>query len=371
MAKNDNYLKNELDSMVRADPTVFAFLQEATLDGIWYWDLEAPENEWMSPEFWELFGYDPAEKRHLVSEWQDIIDPEDLEVAKDNLAKHIADSNHPYDQIVRYRHQDGSTVWVRCRGIAIRDGAGNAIRLLGAHNDVTALKRFEIELIEKQQALQNALEAAETLTAEKMRAEEALQRAYAELEQRVADRTVELSQSNAALKEEIVERKQVEEILRQQREELAHVTRIGMLGEISASFAHELNQPLAAILTNAQVLKRQINAEPTGLDDASEAISDVINDARRAGEVIKRLRTLLKHGEHEVEVVDINQLVNEVAQLMNSEIIIKQAALTMELAPDLPAVSADRVQLQQILLNFLSNAFDAMGGGSTLSIDIS
>ena len=67
MAKNDNYLKNELDSMVRADPTIFAFLQEATLDGIWYWDLEAPENEWMSPEFWELFGCDPAEKRHLVS----------------------------------------------------------------------------------------------------------------------------------------------------------------------------------------------------------------------------------------------------------------------------------------------------------------
>ena len=76
------------------------------------------------------------------------VDPGDLEVAKDNLAKHIADSNHPYDQLVRYRHQDGSTVWVRCRGIAIRDGAGNAIRLLGAHNDVTALKRFEIELIE-------------------------------------------------------------------------------------------------------------------------------------------------------------------------------------------------------------------------------
>ncbi len=150
------------------------------------------------------------------------------------------------------------------------------------------------------------------------------------------------------------------ETARQSREELAHVARVGMLGEISASLAHELNQPLAAILTNAQVLKRQFDAEATGIDDASETVSDVIDDARRASEVIKRLRRLLKHGEHEVEVVDINQLVTEVGQLLNSEIIIKQIALTMELAPDLPAVSADRVQLQQILLNLLSNAFDAM-----------
>ncbi len=146
------------------------------------------------------------------------------------------------------------------------------------------------------------------------------------------------------------------------REELAHVTRIGMLGEISASLAHELNQPLTAILTNAQVLKRQMDADQPGLDGASEVVSDVIDDARRAGEVIKRLKALLKRGQHKVDVIDINQLVTGVGQLLSSEIIIKQIALTIELAPDLPAVSADRVQLQQILLNLLSNAFDAMEG---------
>ncbi len=150
------------------------------------------------------------------------------------------------------------------------------------------------------------------------------------------------------------------ETARQSREELERMDRVGILGEISASMAHELNQPLAAILTNAQVLKRQIDADPTRLDDASEAVSDVIDDARRASEVIQRLKTLLKPGERKLEVVDINQLVTQAVQLLNSEIVIRQISLTIESAPDLPAVSGDRVQFLQILLNLATNAFDAM-----------
>ncbi len=150
------------------------------------------------------------------------------------------------------------------------------------------------------------------------------------------------------------------ETARQSREELERMDRVGILGEISASMAHELNQPLAAILTNAQVLKRQIDADPTRLDDASEAVSDVIDDARRASEVIQRLKTLLKPGERKLEVVDINQLVTQAVQLLNSEIVIRQISLTIEPAPDLPAVSGDRVQFLQILLNLATNAFDAM-----------
>jgi two-component system sensor kinase FixL len=150
------------------------------------------------------------------------------------------------------------------------------------------------------------------------------------------------------------------ETAQRSREELEHMNRVGILGEISASMAHELNQPLTAILTNAQVLKRQIDADPTRLDDASEAVSDVIDDARRASEVIQRLKTLLQPGERKLEVVDINQLVTQAAQLLNSEIVIRQISLTIEPAPDLPAVFGDRVQFLQILLNLATNAFDAM-----------
>lgn len=135
-----NYLKNELYDLIKKDPKIFDFLQSGSLDGIWYWDLDNPEQEWMSEGFWEVLGIDPTTKQHLSSEWQDLIFKEDLEVALENFNKHCENPDHPYDQMVRYRHSDGSTVWVRCRGIAIRDETGKPIRMLGAHNNVTSLK---------------------------------------------------------------------------------------------------------------------------------------------------------------------------------------------------------------------------------------
>lgn len=141
-----HYLERELYELVRTDPRIFDFLQEKSLDGIWYWDLEHPEREWMSPRFWELLGYDPEEKRHDPAEWQAIIDPEHLTIALDNFRNHLEDPTHPYDQIVRYTHKDGSDVWVRCRGMAIRNNEGTPIRMLGAHNDLSELKRTSRDL---------------------------------------------------------------------------------------------------------------------------------------------------------------------------------------------------------------------------------
>ena len=151
MADKKNYLQKELYHLVREDQSIFEFIQQGSLDGLWYWDLEKPENEWMSPQFWATLGYDPQDKKHLASEWQDLIHPDDLKVALDNFHKHCADPHHPYDQIVRYRHKDGSTVWVRCRGIAIRDKAGKPIRMLGAHIDLTAQKNAEQALRESEE----------------------------------------------------------------------------------------------------------------------------------------------------------------------------------------------------------------------------
>jgi PAS domain S-box-containing protein len=138
-----NYLEDELETLIRREPEIWRFIREASLDGVWYWDLENPDQEYMSPEFWRVFGFAPQEKKHLASEWQDLIHPDDLETAKENLARHIAYPDHPYDQVVRYKTKTGDMAWVRCRGIAIRDDTGKAIRLLGAHNDITALKKKE------------------------------------------------------------------------------------------------------------------------------------------------------------------------------------------------------------------------------------
>lgn len=140
---NQNYLKKELYQLIKDETSIFEFIQEGSLDGIWYRDLENTDNEWMSPGFWKTLGYDPADKRHLTSEWQNIIFQDDLRTALDNFNKHCADPNHPYDQIVRYRHFNGSTIWIRCRGIAIRDENGKPIRMLGAHTNVTEIKEKE------------------------------------------------------------------------------------------------------------------------------------------------------------------------------------------------------------------------------------
>ncbi|MFK7837990.1 MAG: ATP-binding protein [Sulfitobacter sp.] len=157
--KETHYLKAELDELFRTDSAIWAFVQQGSLDGVWYWDLEHPEQEWMSPEMWRLFGIDPSTKRHDPAEWQDMIFEDDLAVALENFQKHCDDPSHPYDQTVRYRHVDGSTVWVRCRGIAIRDAAGNPIRMLGAHNDLTATKQAELDA-------RTSVEAAELANAE-------------------------------------------------------------------------------------------------------------------------------------------------------------------------------------------------------------
>jgi PAS domain S-box-containing protein len=150
-----NYLKKELYELVKSDESIFEFIQEGSLDGLWYWDLENPENEWMNPKFWTVLGYDPDEMPHRSSAWQDIIDQDDLKIALKNFELHCENPNHPYDQIVRYTHKDSSTVWIRCRGIVIRDTNGKPIRMLGAHQNITSQKKSEEEALKKSNVLQD------------------------------------------------------------------------------------------------------------------------------------------------------------------------------------------------------------------------
>lgn len=138
-----HYLEAEFHALLQQPRTV-RFLDEGALDGLWYWDLQSPEHEWMSPGFWRTLGFDPAEKRHLASEWQDLIFPEDLAEAQDNAQRHFADPSHPYDQLVRYRTADGGTVTIRCRGLAIREN-GAPVRMLGAHTVVHDTRKHALD----------------------------------------------------------------------------------------------------------------------------------------------------------------------------------------------------------------------------------
>lgn len=148
----EHYLREELYRLVQSDRTIFDFLQAGSLDGLWYWDIERPQEEWLSPRLKEVFGYTDDEISNTSAWWQENIFPEDLPPVLENFRRHCADPAHPYDQIVRYRHKNGGTVWIRCRGIAIRDTQGRAIRMLGAHTDVTAI--MEAQESKRQQAVE-------------------------------------------------------------------------------------------------------------------------------------------------------------------------------------------------------------------------
>ena len=162
---------------------------------------------------------------------------------------------------------------------------------------------------------------------------------------------------------DITARKQAELEVQQQRGELAHLSRVTMLGELSGSLAHELNQPLTAILSNAQAAQRFLAHDNTDLNEVRDILADIVAEDKRAGEVIRRLRLLLKKGEVQHQPFDINEVVREVLKLVRSDLVNQGMAVEAELAPALPEVNADRVQLQQVLLNLVMNACDAMAGG--------
>jgi len=159
---------------------------------------------------------------------------------------------------------------------------------------------------------------------------------------------------------DVTERKQAESALHKAQVELAHITRITTMGELTASIAHEVNQPLAAVVTNGNAGLRWLAAEPPNLDEARQAIQRIVRDGNRASDVIARIRTLVKKGESVAHRLDVNNTVREIVALSQSEVDRRGASLQTNLAADLPAVIGDRVQLQQVLLNLIINALDAM-----------
>lgn len=156
---------------------------------------------------------------------------------------------------------------------------------------------------------------------------------------------------------------EVEEL--QHREELAHLSRVTMLGELSGSLAHELNQPLTAILSNAQAAQRFLEHDSVDLDELRDILTDIVDQDKRAGEVIHRLRLLLKKGEVQQQPLDVNNTVQEVLKLIDGDLVNQGVTMHTRLAPALPPVKGDRVQLQQVLLNLVMNASDAMSSHSS------
>jgi PAS domain S-box-containing protein len=158
---------------------------------------------------------------------------------------------------------------------------------------------------------------------------------------------------------DITARKQTEAKAQQQHLELAHLSRLSILGEISGSLAHELNQPLGAILANAQATRRWLAGDHPNLDETRAAIEDIIRDDKRAGEIVHRVRALAKKDAPKSQLLDLNSLARETTALLHSELVAADVPLALELQPLLPAVKASYVELQQSLLNLMLNGLQA------------
>ena len=156
--------------------------------------------------------------------------------------------------------------------------------------------------------------------------------------------------------------KQAEQELRQAQAELAHITRVTTLGELTASIAHEVNQPIAAVATNAAAGLSWLGAEPPNLDEVRATLGSIVKDAKRAGDVMHRIRALAKKAPLRMARFDVNEAVLDVIALTRSELVRHGVSLQTQLATGLPLIEGDRIQLQQVILNLILNAVEAMSG---------
>ena len=197
-------------------------------------------------------------------------------------------------------------------------------------------------------------------TKKRKEAETALKEARDHLDAKVQERTAQLRHTNEQLESEIAERKRAEETVHKTQADLAHLTRVMTMSELATSIAHEVNQPLAAIVTNGAAGMRWLGADPPNVERARESMTRMISEGNRASEVIKRIRTLSKKASQHKSPLEMNEVIQDVLALIGTELVKNRVVLNCELKPNVPRVTGDRVQLQQVLLNLVMNGIEAM-----------
>ncbi len=203
---------------------------------------------------------------------------------------------------------------------------------------------------------------ASWVSASKKRSEDALTEARDQLEFRVSERTAELRKSNVELRRSIEEHRKSQQALMKTQAELTHLSRVFTMGELTSSIAHEVNQPLTAVVTQGHACVEWLSANPPELGEARQSAERIIQDGTRAGKVLGHIRSLFKKEAPARDWLNMNDVIQELTVFLRGEALNERISLRTDLATDLPSVCGDRVQLQQVVLNLIMNGIEAMRG---------
>lgn len=384
--------------------------------GMWTWDIPR-DDIWITDKGRALFGFGASEKLDL-DRFKNVLHPEDRQrvlEAIENTLRTGAD----YEAEYRIMLPQGQLRWIAGRGQVESDRDGQPVRLRGAAFDITNRKQAEEQFRLVVEAAPSAMimvntegsitlvntqtEAIfgytrqeligrhiETLVPERFRSHHmeyrhgyfgdararpmgaerelfGLRKDGTEVPIEIALNPIHTAEGLLVLASiiDISERKQAELEAARQRSEMAHLSRVTTLGELSGSLAHELNLPLGAILSNAQAAQRMLANGGIDVAEFREILNDIVSENKHAAEVIRRLRLWLQKGEVQQHSLRINKVVRDVLKLIRTDLISQNVSVDTELARNLPIVTGDPVQLQQVLVNLVVNACDAMADCDT------